>query len=169
MGALVGPIFTAGAIKGQVIQARAGTDAALLAYEQTIISAFADVENALISWDKLQEQLIAEQRRVSAFKKYKYLATLKYNGGYSPYLEVLFAESQLYPAELTAAQTKAATFISLINIYKAMGGGWVIEADKMTCDPATILPVPDLARFDDLIDTNMLRYSLRVNRYSTYR
>jgi multidrug efflux system outer membrane protein len=130
-GSILGPIFTAGAIQGQVTQANAATKAALLTYEQTIQNAFADIDNALTSRYQFQEKLHAEQRQVDAYKKYKYLAWKKYDEGYSPYLDVLYAESQLYPAELNAKQTKAAMLISAINIYKAMGGGWVIEAEKM--------------------------------------
>lgn len=128
---LLGPIFTWGNIAGQVMQAKGATRAACFAYQQTILRAFADVENALVSRNKLQKKYLAEVKRVQAYKSYTNLAWLKYDGGYSPYLEVLYAQTQLYPAELEVVQTKAAIFISLINIYKAMGGGWVIEADKM--------------------------------------
>jgi multidrug efflux system outer membrane protein len=134
-GSIIGPIFTAGNIAGQVKQATAGQQAALLAYELAIQNAFADVENALNSRDKLGEQFAAEQKRVVAYKDYTRLSWLKYHGGYTSYLEVLYAETQLFPAELSAAQTQAATLISLTNIYKAMGGGWVTEADMMTVPP----------------------------------
>ena len=135
-GSIIGPIFTAGAITGQVKQAEAAQKAALSAYEQTIQNAFADTENALNSREKLGEQFTAEQKRVAAYKEYTRLAWLKYNGGYTPYLDVLYAETQLFPAELSVAQTQAATFISLVNIYKAMGGGWVNEAEHLTTDRA---------------------------------
>jgi multidrug efflux system outer membrane protein len=131
-GSLAGPIFTGGAIAGQVKQAEAGRDAALLSYAQTIQNAFADVDNALIARRKLEEQLAAEERRVAAFKEYDRLARLQYVGGYIPYLTVLYAEAQLFPAELSAIQTRAAAFISLINIYKATGGGWVAAAEGAT-------------------------------------
>lgn len=131
-GSIIGPIFTAGNIKGQVNQAEAVQKAALLAYEQAIQNAFADMEGALVSCRKLKEQLTAEQKRVAAYKEYGRLAWLQYNGGYTPYLTVLDSQQQLFPAELSAAQTRAAVFISLANIYKAMGGGWVTEADRMT-------------------------------------
>jgi multidrug efflux system outer membrane protein len=130
-GSIVGPIFTAGAIQGQVIQATGATKAALLTYEQTIQKALADVDNTLISRYKFQEKYNVQQKQVAAYKKYKYLAWQKYHEGYSPYLEVIYAESQLYPAELNLKQTKAAMLISAINIYKAMGGGWVIKAQEM--------------------------------------
>ncbi|WAC06211.1 MAG: efflux transporter outer membrane subunit [Thermodesulfobacteriota bacterium] len=135
-GSIIGPIFTAGAIRGQVKQAEAAQKAALSAYEQTIQNSFADTENALVSREKLEEQLTAEQKRVGAYQEYSRLAWLKYNGGYTDYLDVLYAETQLFPAELSLAQTQAATLTSLVNIYKAMGGGWVNEADKLTIDMA---------------------------------
>ena len=134
-GSVTGPIFTAGGIKGQVLQAEAGQQAALIGYQQAIQSAFADVENALVSRQKLEEQLAAQQRRVAAFQEYARLSWLQYNGGYTSYLEVLYAETQLFPAELSAAQTQAAALVSYVNLYKAIGGGWVIEADKMTGPP----------------------------------
>jgi multidrug efflux system outer membrane protein len=133
-GSIIGPIFTAGAITGQVKQAEAAQKGALSAYEQTIQNAFSDTENALVSRDQLGEQFTAEQKRVAAYKEYTRLAWLKYNGGYTPYLDVLYAETQLFPAELSAAQTQAATFISIVNIYKAIGGGWVTEADHMATE-----------------------------------
>jgi outer membrane protein, multidrug efflux system len=135
-GSIIGPIFMAGAIRGQVKQAEAAQKAALSAYEQAIQNAFADTENALVSREKLGEQFTAEQKRVAAYKEYTRLAWLKYNGGYTPYLDVLYAETQLFPAELSVAQTQAATFTSLVNIYKAIGGGWVNEADHLTTDMA---------------------------------
>lgn len=131
-GSVLGPIFTAGAIQGEVNQAKAATRAALLNYEQTIQKALADVDNALNSRYQFQKKLASQLRLVASYKNYKMLARHKYDEGYSPYLEVLFAESQLYPAELNTEQTKAALLISAINVYKAMGGSWVLEAEKMT-------------------------------------
>ena len=127
-GSVTGPIFTAGGISGQVKQAEAGRKAALITYEASIQSAFADVENALVAREKLAEQLRAQERLVKASKEYARLAQLQYDGGYSPYLTVLDAQQQLFPAELNYAQYLAATFISYANIYKAMGGGWVTES-----------------------------------------
>ncbi len=132
IGSVTGPIFTAGNIRGQVRQAEASRQAALRAYEQTIQAAFADMENSLVSRQKLGEQLVAEERRVAAYKEYARFADLQYNGGYTPYLTVLNAQQQLFPAELNAVQTKAASLVSIVNIYKAMGGGWVTEADNLT-------------------------------------
>ena len=132
IGTVTGPIFTAGNILGQVRQANAQQQAALFTYEQAIQAAFADTENALISHQKVQVQLAAEQKKVTAFKEYARLADLQYKGGYTTYLTVLNAQQQLFPAELNAIQTRAAAFIAVVNIYKAMGGGWVAKADNLT-------------------------------------
>lgn len=131
-GSIIGPIFTAGAISGQVRQAEAARQAALLGYQSSVQSAFADVEDALVERQKLGDQLGAQGRLVKASKEYERLAWLQYNGGYTPYSTVLQAQQQLFPAELNWALTRASLFVSLVNIYKAMGGGWVNEADKLT-------------------------------------
>jgi len=131
-GSVTGPIFTAGGISGQVKQAEAGRNAALMTYESSIQSAFADVENALVAREKLTEQLRAQERLVKASKEYVRLARLQYEGGYATYLTVLSAQQQLFPAELSLAQSLASACNAYVNIYKAMGGGWVTEAEKMT-------------------------------------
>ncbi len=131
-GSVTGPIFAGGAIWGQVFQAEAGQKAALLNYQAVIQNAFSDVENSLIANQKLIEQSRAQERLVRASKEYARLSRLQYNGGYVPYSTVLQADQQLFPSELSLAQTRAAAFSSLVAIYQAMGGGWVLEADKLT-------------------------------------
>jgi outer membrane protein, multidrug efflux system len=130
-GSLTGPLFTAGRVAGQVKQAEGARKAALAAYEGAVQNAFADAENAFVSHSKLSEQLSAEQRRVAAFREYERLAWDQYHAGYAPYLNVLYAQSQLFPAELSAISTRAATLIGVVNVYKAMGGGWVERAGEV--------------------------------------
>ena len=127
-GSITGPIFTGGAISSQVKQAEAARKGALYDYELTIQSAFADAESTLVARSKLVEQVQAQERLVSANSEYVRLARLQYDGGYSPYSTVLQAEQQLFPSELNLAQSRAALFISLVNIYKAMGGGWQVAS-----------------------------------------
>lgn len=133
-GFFAGPIFTGGAISSQVTQAEAARKAALFGYELTIQSAFADAENTLVASSKLVEQVQAQERLVRANREYVRLARLQYDGGYSPYSTVLQAEQQLFPSELSYAQYRAALFISLVNIYKAMGGGWQQVASEGKMD-----------------------------------
>ena len=131
-GQVIGPIFTFGAVSGQVAQAEAAQRSALYNYQYSIQNAFADVENSLVANAKLQDQLGAQQRLVAALKDYARLAKLQYDGGYTSYTTVLQAEQTLFPAELTLASVRASVFSSAANIYKAMGGGWVTIADRMT-------------------------------------
>ena len=137
-GSVIGPIFTFGAVSGQVAQAEATQNAALQNYQLSIRNAFADVDNALVANLKLQQQLDAQKRLVAALSEYARLARLQYDGGYTGYSTVLQAEQTLFPAELNLASIRAQVFASSVNIYKAMGGGWVTEADRLTVGP----PVP---------------------------
>ncbi len=133
-GSVVGPIFTFGAVSGQVAQAEAGQQAALYNYRLSIQNAFADVDNSLVGNQKLVEQQAAQERLVNALKSYAQLATLQFNGGYTSYTTVLQAEQSLFPAQLQLASLRASVFSSSVNVYKAMGGGWVVVADGMTGD-----------------------------------
>ncbi|MCB1688947.1 MAG: efflux transporter outer membrane subunit [Halioglobus sp.] len=135
-GQVVGPIFTFGAVSGQVAQAEAAQQAALASYKLAVQSAFADVDNALVTNLKVGEQLAAQRRLVAALSDYERLANLQYDGGYVPYSTVLQAQQTLFPAELTLAALRASALSSAANIYKAMGGGWIDEADKLVGTPA---------------------------------
>jgi multidrug efflux system outer membrane protein len=132
----VGPIFTFGAVSGQVAQAEAAQQAALYNYRFSIQNAFADVDNSLVASQKLVEQQAAQERLVNALNSYAQLATLQFNGGYTSYTTVLQAQQSLFPAQLQLASLRASVFSSSVNIYKAMGGGWVVAADGMTGDQA---------------------------------
>jgi multidrug efflux system outer membrane protein len=126
------PIFTAGAIRGQVKSAEAVQKETLLRYQQSIQAAFRDVEDALIDQTKSREQLEVQARQVESLSNYARHARVRFHTGYSSYIEVLDAERSLFNAELALAQTKGVLFQALVNLYKAMGGGWVLEADRLT-------------------------------------
>jgi multidrug efflux system outer membrane protein len=131
-GSITGPIFAGGAISAQVRQTEAARKAAELGYVAAIQSAFADVDGALVSRQKLAEQLAAQGRLVVASREYARLARLQFDGGVAPYFAVLQAEQQLFPAELNEVQLRASLFAATVNVYKAMGGGWIAEAEKQT-------------------------------------
>jgi len=128
----VGPIFTGGAVRAGVRQAEAAHKAAELSYAAAVQSAFADVDDALVSRQKLGEQLAAQGRLVAAAREYARLAQLQFEGGVAPYMTVLQAQQALFPAELNEVQLRSSLFASTANVYKAMGGGWVAEAEKLT-------------------------------------
>ncbi|MGV7243215.1 efflux transporter outer membrane subunit [Caballeronia sp. M23-90] len=131
-GAVTVPIFTAGAISGQVKQAQALQQQALFSYQKSIQVAFQEVADALVSIQKSRAQLVVQGHQVDALATYSRLARLRYEGGYTSYIEVLDAERSLFNAQLSYAQTQGTVFISSVNLYKAMGGGWVTEAEGMT-------------------------------------
>jgi multidrug efflux system outer membrane protein len=126
------PIFTAGAIAGQVKAAEAVQQQLLIRYQQAIQTAFREVDDALVDQKRSREQLEAQGQQVGTLRQYSRIARLRFDEGYTSYLEVLDAERSLFNAQLSYSQTQGAIFQSLVNVYKAMGGGWVIEADKMT-------------------------------------
>jgi outer membrane protein, multidrug efflux system len=137
------PIFTGGAIYGQVKSAEAFQQQLLVTYQQTIQNAFRDVNDALIDRKSTMEQLQTQVKQVESLDNYYRLAWLRYENGYTSYLEVLDAERSLFNARLSQTQTKGFLFQSVVNIYKSMGGGWVGLADRMTSSggPVTEHPV----------------------------
>lgn len=131
-GAATLPIFTGGNITGQVHQAEARQQEALFAYQKAIEVAFQQVDDALVALQKSREQLATQGRQLDALRTYERLARLRYEGGYTSYIEVLDAERTLFNAELSYTQTRSTTLTSLVNLYMAMGGGWVVTAEQMT-------------------------------------
>ncbi len=125
------PIFTGGAIAGQIKAAEAVQQQTLQQYQKTIQNAFAEVENSLIDQKRSREQLQALASQVDSLRKYAETARLRYENGYTSYIEVLDAERSLFNAELAYTQTQGVLFQALVNLYKAMGGGWVQEAEKI--------------------------------------
>ncbi|SAL46334.1 RND efflux system, outer membrane protein [Caballeronia udeis] len=131
-GAVTLPIFTAGSIGGQVKQAEAQQQQALFQYQKAIQVAFQEVADALVSLQKTREQLVVQGNQVDALRTYARLARLRFEGGYTSYIEVLDAERSLFNSQLSYAQTQGAVFTSTVSLYQAMGGGWVIHAEGMT-------------------------------------
>ncbi len=131
-GSLAGPIFTAGKIKGTVKAAQAVQQEALFAYAQAVRNGFREFEDALIDQDRTRIQLDALAKQVEVLSTYARLARLRYENGYTSYIEVLDAERSLFNSQLSYAQTQDTLLRSLVNLYSTSGGGWVIEADKLT-------------------------------------
>jgi multidrug efflux system outer membrane protein len=137
-GDVLAPIFTFGAIEGQVRAAEAQQKQALLTYRQTILNAFRDVEDALVNTTKGREQLAAQTRQVAALSTYARLAKLQYEAGKTSYLQVLDADRTLFDGQLSQVQTQANTLGALVDVYRTMGGGWIDEADRRTVTETTV-------------------------------
>jgi len=129
------PLFTGGGIAGQVRVTEARQQQLVFAYRQAIQIAFREVDDALIAGQKSREELSAQAQRLEALRSYARLARMRHDNGYSGYLEVLDAERSLFNAELDYTRVKSDTYFALINLYKAMGGGWVIEAADRAPQP----------------------------------
>jgi multidrug efflux system outer membrane protein len=128
---LVGPIFTFGRIEGQVSAAQASQREALAFYEQVVLNAFRETDDALIGSQKRSEEYTALAKRADALRTYARLSRARFDGGVTSYLEVVYAENELFAAELNAVAALAQRYAELINVYKAMGGGWVDAADPL--------------------------------------
>lgn len=122
-------IYTGGRLTSGVALAEADMREALHQYQSSILTAFREVNDALIA-HKINLELVDTQRdRVETLKRYLYISNLRYNEGQVDYLNFLDAERQLFRAMLDYAGAQGDSFISMINLYKALGGGWVGEAD----------------------------------------
>jgi outer membrane protein, multidrug efflux system len=118
------PIFTGGALRGNLRLAKSENKQALIAYQQTIQRAFGDVSDALIGYEKLHQVRLRQQDTVSDLEETVRISTLRYKGGTTTYLEVLDGQRSLYSAELTLASARGDEYRSLVQLYKALGGGW---------------------------------------------
>jgi outer membrane protein, multidrug efflux system len=121
---LIGPIFTGERIAGQVNVATARQEQELNNCLMTIQTAFREVEDSLIATRKIREQQAVQDRQIQGQQRTLRLATLRYENGYSSYLEVLHAQRSLFNAELQQVQLQRARLGALVNLYKALGGGW---------------------------------------------
>jgi len=129
LAGLGGPVFTFGAIEGQVAAAEGAQREALAFYQLTILGAMRETNDALVGSVKKREEAEAQTKRVAALREYARLSRLKFDNGYAGYLEVLYAENELFGAEITAVRAQADRHFQLVAVYRALGGGWVDEAD----------------------------------------
>ena len=132
---IAGPIFTFGGIEGQVSSAEAANRQALLFYQQTILNAFRETNDALTGSQKKIEQVQLQTNRVEALREFARLSRLRFDKGVSGYLEVLVADNELFAAELASVGLQADRYTQLINVYQSMGGGWVDIATTMAPPP----------------------------------
>lgn len=130
--AVSGPIFTFGAIGGQVRSAEALREQAELGYRQTILNALRDTNDALIGTQKTREGVELQRARVDALREFARLSRLKFEGGLVGYVEVLIADNELFAARLALVNLQANRYTQIVNVYRAMGGGWVDVADRST-------------------------------------
>ncbi len=118
------PIFTGGALRGNLHRAESEHEQDLLAYKQAIQQAFGDVSDALIGYQRLHEVRVRQQQVVDDLAESVRLSIMRYRGGTTTYLEVLDGQRSLFSAELTLAQARGDEYQNLVRLYRALGGGW---------------------------------------------
>jgi len=118
------PIFTAGRLKSNVKLTQALRDSALIRYEKTIQTAFTEVSDALIAHQRVRESREQQELLVAALQDRTRLAYVRYRGGVDTLLNALDSDRDLFQAELTLSQIRLNELISVVQLYKALGGGW---------------------------------------------
>ena len=104
-------------------------------YDKTVLTAFKEVEDALITVQKTKSQRKAQEDQVTALRDALHLADLRYQGGRASYLDVLTAQRDLYDAELALVDTRRTQLNSVVALYKALGGGWASVEEQMHAAP----------------------------------
>ncbi len=123
-GTLSGPVFQGGALRANYRAAKAKFDEAKAAYQQSVLTSFQEVSDALVTKQKLAEESVYDGQAVVALTESVDLATQRYLNGKSSYYEVLQAQQELYPTERAQVQTQVGELQAVVQLYKALGGGW---------------------------------------------
>ncbi len=129
---LLQPIFNSGQLQSRVEVAESQQRQVLFAYEQAILLALREVEDSLVGYRKSGDRRGSETSRVAAQRRVLELAEVRYRGDVAPYLDVLDAQRSLLESELNEAEAMRDQFVALIQIYKALGGGWPTEPEVAT-------------------------------------
>ncbi len=124
---ILGPVLNAQTLGFQQDVAEAQAKQALAQYEQTVLVAFKEVEDALIAVQTARRQRQAQVEQVEALRSALRLSNLRYKGGVTSYIDVLIAKRSLFEAELSLAETHRLHLVSIVQLYKALGGGWQVE------------------------------------------
>src|SRR2546427_2470525 len=118
------PIFTGGALKGNLRLAESGQRQEVIAYQQTIQLAFRDISDALIGYEEYHQVRVRQEESVKDLRDSVDLSLSRYRGGITTYLEVLDGLRSLYTAELTLAQARGSEYQSVVQLSKSLRGGW---------------------------------------------
>src|SRR6185295_16519407 len=92
-----------------------------------ILTAFSEVEDALVAIRSVRDQTKAQEQQVASLQSALHLADIRYRGGLANYLDVLTAKRSLFDAELSLAETRRLYLVSIVQLYKALGGGWPVQ------------------------------------------
>jgi outer membrane protein, multidrug efflux system len=129
---LAQPLFEGGYLRSNLRNAKAQYREALIGYQQTIQKAFGDVSDALIAYQKYHQVRESDEQSVKDLQESVSVSLMQYRGGTANYLSVLNSQSSLFSAQLTLAQARNNEYQSLVQLYKALGGGWMQASQPST-------------------------------------
>jgi multidrug efflux system outer membrane protein len=132
------PLFTGGRLTGRYREAKAACEEAKLQYQDTALGAFREVSDALISHRRFDEERVEQAEAVDAGRQAVAVATDRYKEGKASYYEVLEAQQQLYPAENVLSHVEAGRRLAVVQLYKALGGGWSLKDSEWSGTSAQV-------------------------------
>jgi multidrug efflux system outer membrane protein len=126
---LAGPVFHGGQLRAQYVQAQAASEQFSLQYQASVLNAFQEISDALISREKSAAARTQQLRAVEAYKIAVKISLERYRSGNADYYEVLQEQQLLFPAEKTLVQFQLNQLLAVLQLYRALGGGWELPAD----------------------------------------
>jgi outer membrane protein, multidrug efflux system len=133
--ALTLPLFTGGRLRANLKITRAQYEEALATYQKAVQNAFREVSDGLIAYQRTREFRARQEQRTQANREATELAYIRYDGGVTSYLEVLYNEQELFSAELNLAQARLNELLSVVQLYRALGGGWQTRPQTLSSNP----------------------------------
>jgi multidrug efflux system outer membrane protein len=125
---LTGPLFHGGQLRAQSAQAHAAREQYALQYQETVLNALQEISDALVSREKSASARLDQRRAVEAYKTAVKISMERYRMGSADYYEVLQEQQLLFPAENTLVQFQLNQLLAVVQLYRALGGGWEVEA-----------------------------------------
>jgi multidrug efflux system outer membrane protein len=129
-GNAAGPLFQGFSLLQRYRGQKAAWEETTAQYEQTVITAFAEVSNTLTAQTKLAEARDAQQVAVEAYQESVRLSRIRYDSGLAGYFEVLEAQQLLFPSEIALAQVQLDQLLTVVTLYRALGGGWQLGDEQ---------------------------------------
>lgn len=121
---ITGPIFQGGRLQAQEALARAAWDEARIRHEKAVLVALGEVSNALVARQKFAASRVEQERAVGALNEAVGISTERYSAGRASYFEILDSQLELFPAEINLARLRVNQYLSVVSLYRALGGGW---------------------------------------------
>lgn len=134
-GNAAGPLFQGFLLLEQYRAQKASWVETVANYEQTVITAFSEVSNAITAQERLAESRVQQERAVRAYEESVRLAFVRYDYGLANYYEVIEAQQLLFPAQIQLAQLQRDQLLTVVDLYAALGGGWQLASDQWLQKP----------------------------------